>query len=106
MADNSYERQHIALQAAGYINGAGTTQLTFGCTMTRVSVGVYAMVLDASAGIVDNESFGTVTVKGTSPLSAVLQDTSNVVKTARVFNGSDVATDNDIEIILRKSVTR
>ena len=106
MADNAYERQHLALQAAGYINALGTTQTTFGCTMTRTATGVYAMVLGSDDGVVNDESFTDVTIKGTNPRTAVVDDTSNTLKTIRVFNPSFAAQDNEIEVILRKSVTR
>lgn len=106
MADNAYERQHLALHAAGYINALGTTQTTFGCTMTRTATGVYALVLGADDGVVNDESFADVTVKGANPRAAVIDDTSNTVKTIRVFNPSLAAQDTEIEVILRKTVTR
>jgi hypothetical protein len=106
MADESYERQHLALQAAGFINSTGATQTTFGCSMTRSATGVYAMVLGDNDGVDQFESFGSVTVKSANPFAASMQDTSNTVKTITTFNPSGLAADVDIEVILRKSVTR
>jgi len=106
MALASYERQHLAMQAAGFINAAGTTVIAFGCQMTRIGIGHYGLLLDASDGVVADESFSKVQVKGTSPASAVVDDLSNTEKRIRVFNASQSLADRDIEIALWKSVTR
>jgi hypothetical protein len=107
MADASYEKQHLALHAAGFINGAGTTQTTFGCQMTRLGLGSYAMLLDDSAGLVNDESFTFATVKGpiANPKNVVVQDTSNQVKTITVFDNAPSNVNGDIEVALFKSVT-
>lgn len=108
MAEASYERQHLALQAAGYINGAGTTAVTFGCQLTRIATGHYGLVLDANNGIVNDESYTFVQPKGTNPRNAVVNDDSNILKSIRVYTtGSPtVLSDTDIEIQLYKTVTR
>lgn len=106
MADASYERQHLAVHAAGFINSDGSTQTTFGCTMTRVAAGVYAMVLDANSGVVNDESFSEVTVKSAVARCATVADTSNLVKTITVTTTLATNIDDDIEVILFKSVTR
>jgi hypothetical protein len=104
----SYERQHLAAYAAGYINDSGTTQVTFGCQMTRVGLGTYAVVLPDDANLLDNESFTFVTIKGSVPLYKMVTDTSNRVKTVNVNEISAVGTgvDSDIEVVLFRSVTR
>lgn len=106
MADASYDRQHMALHAAGYINGAGTTVLTLGCQMTRIAEGHYGLLLDASEGVVNDESFTMVQCKGTSIAAPVVQDLSNTEKRIRVFDSGESIVDNDIEVALYKSVTR
>ncbi len=106
MADASYEREHMALHAAGYINGAGTTVLTLGCQMTRIAEGHYGMLLDASEGVVNDESFTMVQCKGTVSAGAVVQDLSNVDKRIRVTDNNASEVDTDIEVQLYKSVTR
>jgi len=106
MAEASYERQHLAMQAAGAINGAGTTITTFGCQLTRIGLGHYALILDGSNGVVANESFMKVQVKGTVAAGAVVEHASSTIKNIRVFSSSTTSTDASLEIALWKSVTR
>ncbi len=106
MAEASYEREHIALHAAGYINGAGTTIVSIGAQLTRISAGHYAMLLDASQGVVDDETFTMVQAKATAARGPVVQDLSNTEKRIRVFDAGGAIQDTDIEIELYKSVTR
>lgn len=106
MADASYERQHIALHAAGYINGAGTTVLSIGALLTRIGTGHYAMLLDASQGLVDDETFMMVQCKGTTAAAPVVQDLSNTEKRVRTFDTGGAVANTDIEIELYRSVTR
>ncbi len=110
MAEASYNRQHLATHAAGFINGAGTTQITFGCQMTRLSQGHYALLLGADVGLVDDDSFTQVTVKGDGTgdsigANATVNDVSNVQKDIFVRSLSSLA-DLDIEVIVWKSVTQ
>ena len=51
MSDASYERQHLATHAAGFINAAGTTAINFGCQMTRIAEGHYGLMLDADNAV-------------------------------------------------------
>lgn len=94
------------MHAAGFINGAGTTITTFGCQLTRIDTGHYALLLDASDGLVDDESFTKVQAKGTAARGPVVDDTSNTEKRIRVFNAAGAAADTAIEIAVWKSVTR
>lgn len=111
----SYEREHLALYAAGFINGAGTTSVAFGCQLTRLGVGVYAAVFGADNGLVNDQSYTFVTPKGpTTSLapSIITEDTSNLVKTifARgitVTSGGTLAmadVDTDIEVAIYRTV--
>lgn len=106
MALASYERQHLAMQAAGYINADGSIATGFGCQLTRISAGHYGLLLDASDGVVSDESFMKVQVKGTTAGGAVTDDLSNTEKRIRVHDAAGTLTDKDIEIALWKSVTR
>lgn len=106
MSDAAYERQHLATQAAGFINAAGTTAISFGCQMTRFAAGHYGLLLDASSGVINDETFSQVQTKGTALRSITVQDVSNVQKSIRTFDAAAVAADTDIEIILLKSVTK
>jgi len=108
MADASYERQHIVTHAAGYINAAGTTRITFGCLMTRISSGHYGLLLDADSGVVDGESFTVVQPKQAADSRAtIVEDLSSVEKRIRVFlTTAESLADSDIEVILFKTVTR
>ena len=106
MSDASYERQHLALHAAGYINGAGTTQVTFGCQMTRMNTGHYALLLDASSGVVSDQSFVMVTPKGANlDSTAVVNDVSNTQKDIYTFGLLGASQDQDVEIALYRSVS-
>ena len=83
----SYNRQHLALYAAGYISGDGNTSIGIGAGITRVGTGVYAVVFGADDGLVDDQSFTIANVKsavGTSGSPKALitvEDTSNLIKT-------------------------
>lgn len=105
MSEASYDRQHLAVHAAGFISANGATATTFGCTMTRLAEGQYAMVLDSNSGVVNDESFTEAIVKGVDAAATVVEDTSDTVKTINVFSGGSNA-DGAVEVILFKTVTR
>lgn len=111
MTYSSYERQHLALYAAGFISGDGNTRVGFGCEMTRVGTGVYAAVFGADAGLVNDESFSVATVKSSAGSSGsprtfiTVEDTSNLVKTIFAQNLTQVI-NTDLEIQIYRSVTR
>ena len=83
----SYERQHLAVYAAGFISAAGTTRAGFGMELTRVTTGVYAAVFGVDDGLVNDDSYTFVTAKndlgasGVPPVTLQVEDTSNLVKT-------------------------
>lgn len=104
MSEASYDRQHLAIHAAGFISGDGATATTFGCQMTRIDVGIYAMILDDNNGVIRFEDFIQITVKGASAGAAAFLDTGNTVKTINVLQGA-ASVDSDIEVVLFKSVT-
>jgi hypothetical protein len=107
MAEASYERQHLVAHAAGWMNGAGTTTLSWGCTLTRIAAGHFGLLLDASLGVVDNESFAIVMVKGaTAPRLTAIEEVSATEKRIRIFNTGGVAVAEEIEVILNKTVSR
>lgn len=102
----SYERTHLAVYAAGFINAAGTTSVGFGCELTRVSTGVFAAVFGADDGLVNDQSYTLVTTKGTSatpPLSVNVEDTSNLVKTIFV-QGTTQLHQADLEVAIFRTV--
>jgi hypothetical protein len=101
MTVRSYQRQHLSLFAAGYINAAGDTVVTFGCQLTRIASGEYGVILGASDGLVDNETFTFVTAKaGAATRYPVVEDTSNTLKTVRVFSSVPSQIDTGIEVAL------
>jgi hypothetical protein len=107
MAEASYERQHLVAHAAGWMNSAGTTTLSWGCTLTRIAAGHFALLLDASSGVVDDENFTIVTVKAvTAARLPAVQDLSNTEKRIRVFDNTGAAASGDIEVMINKSVAR
>ena len=52
----SYERQHLSAYAAGYIAADGTGAQGFGCSLTKIATGIYAILFGADSGLVDNNS--------------------------------------------------
>lgn len=104
MADASYNRQHLAVYAAGHINGAGTSSQSFGCSLTRINTGHYGLILGDDAGLVNDESFTRVQVKGTANNAAIVVDTSNTLKTIHVKSNADASADADIEVAVFRSI--
>ena len=117
----SYERQHLAMYAAGFINGAGTTIQAFGCGLTRVATGVYAATFTADNGLVNDESYTFVTAKTPLPSGApkaliTVEDTSNLVKTIFVesftritestFLSRPANNEFDLEVAIYRTVTK
>jgi len=106
MADSSYNRQHLALHAAGQIDAAGSNPFGFGCQMTRLDLGHYALLLDANAGVPEGQAFTQVQVRGTAGRFPSVIDTSNTIKTIFTFDEGGTPEDVDIEVALFKAVTR
>jgi hypothetical protein len=99
----SYQRQQLAAYAAGYINAAGTTTIGIGCSMTRISVGIYSMILPTGAALQNRETFTYVTVKGTTPAFFTVEDENDFQKSIYTFNTSASAADTEIEVSLYHS---
>jgi len=105
MATSSYNRQHLAVFAAGHISGDGNTSQAFGCSLTRIDTGHYGLILGADVGLVNDESFTRVQVKGTSNNVAAVVDTSNTLKTIHVIDdGGATPADADIEVAVFRSI--
>lgn len=105
MSMKSYERQHLACYAAGSINADGSSPIGFGCGMTRISDGQYGLVLGASDGLLENQSFSLATPKGSAPRIVSVTDTSPTVKTIWVFDSAASLTNTAIEVGLFRTVT-
>jgi hypothetical protein len=105
MARRSYQLQHLAAFAAGTINAAGTTTVTFGCSMTRISTGNYGLILPSDANLQDRQTWTFVSIKGTAPRFKNVVDTTNALKTIQTFDGTGSAADADIEVTLYREVT-
>lgn len=104
MADSTYNREHLGAYAAGFINGAGGSIRAFGCELTRISTGHYALLLGENTGLVDDESFTRVQVKGLTTRTATVVDTSNRVKTIFTQDETPALADTDIEVALFRSI--
>jgi hypothetical protein len=120
MSYASYERQHLALYAAGFLRGEdGGTRVSFGCELTRIATGIYGIIFGNDAGLIEEESYTQVTVKsrvgasGAPKVILSVEDTSNTVKT--IFaSGITVASaaltmlpvNTDLEIAVYRTVTR
>lgn len=61
MAD--YSRQILAVSAAASMNGDGSSPITYGCSITRISTGIYKLILPTGEGVTDGQSFTQVTLK-------------------------------------------
>lgn len=103
MSVSSYNKQILADQAAGSIFGDGTTPITYGCSMTRTSTGIYKLILPTGEGLIDAQTFTTVTCKGPGPASAVASDESDFIKTVTVVNDAGSVVNQNVEIVVRRS---
>lgn len=106
MTVRHYQRQHLSVYAAGFINASGSTVITFGCQLTHIATGHYGLILDDSDGLVNDESFTFVTPKATAARYPVVEDTSNGLKTIRVFSSVPSIVDCGIEVALYRPVSR
>lgn len=104
MTVRAYQRQHLAAVAAGFINSAGTTTVSVGCSLTRIGTGQYGVILPDDYGVQDRQTFTCVTIKGTAERYKTVDDTSNTLKTIRTFNNSPNAADASIEVVIFRSV--
>lgn len=105
MTVKSYERQHLAAFAAGSMNAAGTTQVTFGCALTRTDVGLYDVILPVDAGLEDRQTFMFVTIKAdVGPLYQGVADTDLRTKRIFIHDSSGSTVDNDFEVVLFRTV--
>jgi hypothetical protein len=105
MALANYDREHIAVHAAGWMNGAGTSSMAWGCSLTRFTAGHFGLLLDASQGVVDNETFTVVQIRNATLVRfPVVEDVSATQKNVRVFDSSGAVAAADIEVILNKIV--
>ena len=105
MSDASYERQHLATLAAGFINAAGTTRVEFGCQMTRIAAGHYGLILDADNTLSDiDETFIKATPKAQAARYVSVNDASASLTTIHVSSTTASAVDTGIEVALYRSV--
>lgn len=102
----NYNRQHLAVVAAGHINADGSTVQSFGCSLTRLDAGHYGLLLNDDSGIVDDETFLRVSVKGSAARTYSVIDVSNVRKDIFTFDSGLSPTSTAIEVALFRSVTR
>lgn len=106
MTVKSYDRQHLAVFAAGYINAAGTSQVNFGCQMTRISTGHYGLLLDADNSLIDDETFTFVTPKSSDPRYTSVVDTADNFKRILTATSLPSEVDTGIEVVLYRPVSK
>jgi hypothetical protein len=106
MAEATYEKQFLACYAAGFISADGATVLAYGCALTRIATGFFALILEVGAGLPDDESYTLVTPKAATPVLPIVEDFSDNVKRIRIFNIFGTFTPSDIEVQLYKTVTK
>lgn len=111
MAD--YSRQILATVAAASINGDGSTPITYGCSVTRTSTGIYKLILPTGEGVVDGQSFTQVTVKPFVPFAnptwhdngiAQVSDESDYIKSVSVQRMSSDSPDTITGVLVDKSI--
>jgi hypothetical protein len=112
MASSSYNRQILATVAAAWVKCSGGSLVTafpIGCTVTRYATGIVKIILPTGDGITDVQTFSRVQVKGDStttvPMTALVTDESELVKTITTFGGSGgtVLVDAEIEVVVDRS---
>jgi hypothetical protein len=111
MASSSYNRQILATVAAAWVKCYQGTLTAFpiGCTVTRYATGIVKVILPTGEGIVDLQTFSRVQLKGDStstvPMTALVTDESELVKTITTWSGSGgtVLTDSEFEIVVDRS---
>lgn len=101
----AYNAQVLALIAAASINGDGTTPITYGCSITRFSSGVYKLILPTGEGTIDAQTFTRVGGKGPTQAVIVASDEADgYTKTFTAFdNGGGGPTDTAIEAVVQRS---
>lgn len=104
MAGSSYNSQILAVQAAASIQGDGTNAVTYGCNIARTGLGTYVLTLPDGDGLVDDQSFTRVQVKGSVGACATVVDTDLLNKTIFVFSaGGTGALDAAIEVVVERA---
>jgi len=99
-----YNPQILALQAAASIQSDGSTPITYGCSITRFSSGVYKLILPTGLGVIDAQSFTKVTGKGPNQVVIVASDETFHIKTFTCFdNTSGNPEDTTIEAAVQRS---
>jgi hypothetical protein len=100
-----YSSQILATVAAATINFDGTTPITYGCSITRTSTGVYALILPTGEGLIDAQSFTWVTAKGPNQVCLVVSDNADgYTKSVSAFaNTGGALTDSSLEMVVQRS---
>ncbi len=115
MSLTPYDVQQLACAAyaqAAYdpnlLPAAGYVVQQQGAVLARTGVGVWTLTFDTGLGIVDGQTFTRVQPKlgpqSTVPIFAMVEDTSTLVKTIKLYNNLNVAADADFEVSVYKSL--
>jgi len=110
MTSSSYNKEILATVAYAWINATGASAAGQGCSIQRVTTGVYKLTVPTGSGLVENQSFTQVQPKfaqnGPSPVSryAVVAEVSDTERDIYVFDGAVLANnyDCDLEVVIRK----
>jgi hypothetical protein len=100
-----YSSQILALSAAASIHADGSTPVTYGCSITRIATGSYALILPTGEGLIDEQSFTTATPKAALVALNVSDDANGYFKYINSVSLSDgtTATDAAIEVIVHRA---
>jgi hypothetical protein len=107
MSIASYDKNLVALAAYASISADGTTVVeNEGCVIakTPATTGVYTLTFDDRSGIVDLQSYIMVQPKGAIFAAAVVEDTTDLVKTVRTFDAAGAALNAAIDVLVYKSL--
>ncbi len=101
---SDYSSQILATVAAATINFDGTTPITYGCSITRNSTGIYSLILPTGEGLIDAQSFTWATPKGPNQVVLVASDNADgYTKTITAFaNTGGAVTDSSLEIVVQR----
>jgi hypothetical protein len=106
MTVNNYSSQILATVAAASINFDGSTPITYGCSITRFSSGVYKLILPTGDAVINSQSFTRAT--GKFPFAAtacllVVSDETDYIKTVTAYDGPNSPSDTGVEIVVQRS---
>lgn len=89
------------VQAMGSVNGTTGAKVSgAGATSAQTAKGVYTLTLDQPAD--STQSTAKATARGTTALLAVVEQTSDSIKTVRTFDAAGNAANSDFDYLIMR----